>query len=162
MGPTTLFTHLKIILLQCFQFSVFSFSFTFPFSFVLWHFVWALFTLLFFIFFSSSTPLELASLFFFLFSFLLFVYSRAFKKLSLSFSLSHKQILSHTHIDHRQRSGDRWFCASPLFSDEKQREIFFLKRSKRETEWRRKRKEGKRKKFFFFFFKFKQYYFKGK
>ena len=25
-GPTTLFTHLKIILLQCFQFSVFSFS----------------------------------------------------------------------------------------------------------------------------------------
>ena len=26
MGPTTLFTHLKIILLQCFQFSVFSFS----------------------------------------------------------------------------------------------------------------------------------------
>ena len=24
MGPTTLFTHLKIILLQCFQFSVFS------------------------------------------------------------------------------------------------------------------------------------------
>ena len=26
MGPTTLFTHLKIILSQCFQFSVFSFS----------------------------------------------------------------------------------------------------------------------------------------
>ena len=26
MGPTVLFTHLKIILLQCFQFSVFSFS----------------------------------------------------------------------------------------------------------------------------------------
>ena len=26
MGPTILFTHLKIILLQCFQFSVFSFS----------------------------------------------------------------------------------------------------------------------------------------
>ena len=26
MGPTSLFTHLKIILLQCFQFSVFSFS----------------------------------------------------------------------------------------------------------------------------------------
>ena len=26
MGPTALFTHLKIILLQCFQFSVFSFS----------------------------------------------------------------------------------------------------------------------------------------
>ena len=26
MSPTTLFTHLKIILLQCFQFSVFSFS----------------------------------------------------------------------------------------------------------------------------------------
>ena len=26
MGPTTLFTYLKIILLQCFQFSVFSFS----------------------------------------------------------------------------------------------------------------------------------------
>ena len=51
----------------------------------------------FFLFFSSSTPLELSSLFFFLFSFLLFVYSRAFKKLSLSFSLSHKQILSLTH-----------------------------------------------------------------
>ena len=27
MGPTVLFTHLKIILLQCFQFSVFSFQF---------------------------------------------------------------------------------------------------------------------------------------
>ena len=27
MGPTLLFTHLKIILLQCFQFSVFSFQF---------------------------------------------------------------------------------------------------------------------------------------
>ena len=26
MGPTVLFTHLKIILLQCFQFSIFSFS----------------------------------------------------------------------------------------------------------------------------------------
>ena len=26
MGPTSLFTHLKIILLQCFQFSVFSFN----------------------------------------------------------------------------------------------------------------------------------------
>ena len=26
MGPTTLYTHLKIILLQCFQFSVFSFN----------------------------------------------------------------------------------------------------------------------------------------
>ena len=26
MGPTALFTHLKIILLQCFQFSVFNFS----------------------------------------------------------------------------------------------------------------------------------------
>ena len=26
MGPTVLFTHLKIILLQCFQFSVFSFN----------------------------------------------------------------------------------------------------------------------------------------
>ena len=26
MGPTTLFTHLKIILLPCFQFSIFSFS----------------------------------------------------------------------------------------------------------------------------------------
>ena len=26
MGPTALFTHLKIILLQCFQFSVFSFN----------------------------------------------------------------------------------------------------------------------------------------
>ena len=28
MGPTILFTHLKIILLQCFQFSVFSFQFS--------------------------------------------------------------------------------------------------------------------------------------
>ena len=28
MGPTILFTHLKIILLQCFQFSVFSFKFS--------------------------------------------------------------------------------------------------------------------------------------
>ena len=26
VGPTALFTHLKIILLQCFQFSIFSFS----------------------------------------------------------------------------------------------------------------------------------------
>ena len=26
MGPTILFTHLKIILLQCFQFSVFNFN----------------------------------------------------------------------------------------------------------------------------------------
>ena len=26
IGPTVLFTHLKIILLQCFQFSVFNFS----------------------------------------------------------------------------------------------------------------------------------------
>ena len=43
----------------------------------------------------------------------------------------------------------RRFYASPSFSDEKQRESFFLKRSKRETEWRRKRKEGKRKNYFF-------------
>ena len=28
MGPTVLFTHLKIILLQCFQFSIFSFQFS--------------------------------------------------------------------------------------------------------------------------------------
>ena len=27
LGPTVLFTHLKIILLQCFQFSIFNFQF---------------------------------------------------------------------------------------------------------------------------------------
>ena len=43
----------------------------------------------------------------------------------------------------------RQLCASLLFSNEKQRESFFLKRSKREMEWRRKRKEGKRKRYFF-------------
>ena len=64
------------------------------------------FSFFFFLFFSSSTPLVLSSLFFFLFSFLLFVYSRA-EDLSFFLSLSHKQILSYTHIDHRQRNGDQ-------------------------------------------------------
>ena len=103
----------------------------------------------FFLFFSSCTPLELSSLFFFRFSFLLFIYSRAFKKLSLSFSLSHKQILSHTHIDHRQRSGDCRFCASPLFFDEKQREGFFSK-EKQERDGVKKKKKGRKEKKVFF------------
>ena len=49
------------------------------------------------------------STFTFLFSFLLphVVYSRAFKKLSLCSLFHTNKILSHTHIDHRQRSGDR-------------------------------------------------------
>ena len=73
------------------------------------------------LFFSSSTPLVLSTfLFFFFFPlcllhwwslhfffFLFFSSSTPEQKISLSFSLSHKQILSHTHIDHRQRSGDR-------------------------------------------------------
>ena len=42
------------------------------------------------------------------------------------------------------------FCASPLFSDEKQSEEFFLKENpERERERGRKRNGGKRKKLFF-------------